>query len=176
MRIFDVTENTKFRKHNTGRYCVDCKHELNDTIIHFGEKLRNGLPYNWDEAREAVKQADIILCLGSSLKVLKHYTWLWPKNLKKSVQLCILNIQWTPKDRFAKLKINAYCDVALKLVAKNLGIDDIDEYSVDRDPLLALATHLSDEESRALKKPTIGSTCPVDNLNTNSWYSRGSKQ
>jgi NAD-dependent deacetylase sirtuin 7 len=173
VRQFDVTENTKFRKHTTNRYCRDCKQELSDTIIHFGEKL---LPYNWDEARDAVKKADCIICLGSSLKVLQHYTWLWPKDLKKSVQLCILNIQWTSKDKFAKLKINAYCDDAMKLVAKHLNIVDVKEYQEDRDPLIATATQLDEEELKALKKPTIQSSCQVESSNSNNWYIRSFKK
>jgi NAD-dependent SIR2 family protein deacetylase len=62
-----------------GRYCKNCKkstnsnnnnesnenrYQLRDSIIHFGEKLRNGFPYNWEKALETIKQADLIICLG----------------------------------------------------------------------------------------------------------------
>lgn len=69
VRLFDVTERTGVRRHRTGRHCHQCNGELNDTIVHFGEKGDHGPPHNWEEAAEAVDRADVILCLGSSLKV-----------------------------------------------------------------------------------------------------------
>ena len=70
LRLFDVTERTGVRKHQTGRHCKSCGQELRDSIVHFGERSP-GLesPYNWEEAAQAADQADLILCIGSSLKV-----------------------------------------------------------------------------------------------------------
>lgn len=69
IRLFDVTERTGMRRHRTGRMCHSCGEGLRDTIIHFGEKAPFTSPYNWEEAAEAVDEADLVLCLGSSLKV-----------------------------------------------------------------------------------------------------------
>ena len=161
LRLFDVTEKSTFRKHVTGRFCDKCKNDdsnggsLRDSIIHFGEKLRNGSPYNWDTAKELVKNSDLIVCLGSSLKVLKHYQCLWPK--KKSIY--IVNIQWTPKDKQAKLKIHGYCDQVMTNVFNYLQPYypslKVNDYSPKFDPLLKIAVKLNKEELSTTTKSML---------------------
>ena len=73
-RLFDVTENTGLRRHCTGRTCHGCNGKLSDTIVHFGEKRELSFPQNWKAAFEHAKKADMILCLGSSLKVSRFET------------------------------------------------------------------------------------------------------
>lgn len=73
IRLFDVTEKTGVRRHTTGRRCRTCGSLLTDTIVHFGEKGKIKSPYRWKEAVRAAKNADLILCLGSSLKVSLFY-------------------------------------------------------------------------------------------------------
>jgi NAD-dependent deacetylase sirtuin 7 len=188
IRLFDVTQNSRFRKHNTGRLCTICQTtELNDSIIHFGEKLKPFLPYNLELAEEAVGNADTILCIGSSLKVLKHYKWLWPsdKNGNKK-NLYIINIQWTPKDKFANLKINGYCDQVLEKVVYFLNKDfnlviDYNEYVKSNDPLLNIAKLLTDPvEIKNLEEKKMvndNDDRAVASCSTkNSWYNQSFKK
>ena len=63
-------------------------------------------------------------------KVLKKYPCLWHnhKPAAKRAKLYIVNLQWTPKDDSAVLKINGRCDDVMKLVMEQLGLD-VDPYS-----------------------------------------------
>lgn len=167
VRLFDVTEKTSFRKHLTGRYCKYCpESELQDSIIHFGEKLRNGMPYNWENASKSVKDADLIICLGTSLKVLKHYNCLWPKT---KADLYIVNIQWTLKDKKAKLKINGYCDQVLKMVVDNLNTKfetslKVPNYEKNYDPIFEIAIKLEENEYNSTKKSIMSKNFLSNNI------------
>ena len=209
LREFDVTEHTAFRRHTTGRYCDTCivadsgkkddaakcvesRIQLRDSIVHFGEKLRNGSPYNWHTARDTLKQTDLIVCLGTSLKVLKHYACLWPK--KQSVRLFIVNIQWTPKDKQATLKINGYCDQVLSMVVEHMNSlmaanqkIEVRDYSLASDPVLRDAIKLNENELTTTSKRFLSDRMnqrngTSDNASDqavsssgNSWYTRSFK-
>lgn len=138
---------------------VNCR----DSIIHFGERLRNGDTYNWDRATEQVRNAELIICLGTSLKVLKHYKCLWPKRSKGMQNMYIVNIQWTPKDKQAKMKINAYCDDVMQLLIENLNKHHaysikVGTYSIANDPLFDLAQALDEHELNTTKKNILSKT------------------
>lgn len=131
-RTFDVTEKTGLRRHETGRKCHYCPPEtgkLIDTIVHFGEKGKLIHPLNWKSAADCAEKADLIICIGSSLKILRKYACLWPKN-KKKFKLVIINLQWTPKDSQAAIKINAKCDLVMRKIMPllNISVDSYQKY------------------------------------------------
>ncbi|XP_008574514.1 PREDICTED: NAD-dependent protein deacetylase sirtuin-7 isoform X2 [Galeopterus variegatus] len=143
VRVFDVTERTALHRHQTGRTCHKCGTQLRDTIVHFGERGTLGQPLNWEAATEAASKADTILCLGSSLKVLKKYPRLWcmTKPPSRRPRLYIVNLQWTPKDDWAALKLHGKCDDVMQLLMDELGLE-IPIYNRWQDPIFSLATPL----------------------------------
>ncbi|XP_014894193.1 NAD-dependent protein deacetylase sirtuin-7 [Poecilia latipinna] len=156
VRLFDVTERTSLHRHGTGRRCSHCGSELRDTIVHFGERGTLEQPLNWKGAAEAANEADVILCLGSSLKVLKKYACLWSMSrpANKRPKLYIVNLQWTPKDDLAVLKIHGKCDDVMSLLMEELNIQ-IPEYDRAEDPIFKLATPLRPEEVQSHNREVL---------------------
>ncbi|XP_077490534.1 sirtuin 7 [Amblyomma americanum] len=146
-RLFDVTERTALRRHRTGRQCQACSADLVDTIVHFGETGRLRWPLNWKGAGRAADRCDAILCLGTSLKVLRRYRCLWglDRPARDRPKLFIVNLQWTPKDDSAVLKINGRCDDVMRAVMEHLQLA-VPEYERHKDPLWRLHTPVRAKE------------------------------
>ncbi|XP_049948475.1 uncharacterized protein LOC126456762 isoform X1 [Schistocerca serialis cubense] len=155
-RLFDVTERTARFSHRTMRRCYACCRPLVDTIVHFGETGKLKWPINWSGACQAAEKADVILCMGSSLKVLKRYRRLWRMDqpAKRRPKLYIVNLQWTPKDDQAVLKISGKCDEVMKKVMEYLELS-IPVYSKDRDPIFGHFTPLHPAEKHTTSKSCL---------------------
>jgi len=96
-----------FDNHITGRQCDDCGGNLLDSIINFGESLPA-------EAIESAKiqtsKADLCLSLGSSLQVRPAMLFPMAIGQKQNSDLAIINLQPTPLDKIAKIRIWAKVD------------------------------------------------------------------
>jgi NAD-dependent SIR2 family protein deacetylase len=126
-------EKTYYRKFNvsrqrsdhlTGRFCDDCQGELKDTVVGFGENLPEAA---YTSAVKYSKQADVTLVMGTSMRV-KPSCDLPYIAKKRGGHMIIVNLQQTPFDDRASLRIGAECDVVMKLLLQELG-QDIPQYT-----------------------------------------------
>lgn len=121
-RDYKVRNNPEVHNHKTGRKCLitSCRGELVDTIINFNENL---CEEELDKAFDHSAKADLILCLGSSLRV-SPASDLPLETLKNGGKIVIVNLQKTPYHDIASLNIHGKIENVIdKLVSKiNLQI------------------------------------------------------
>jgi NAD-dependent deacetylase sirtuin 7 len=152
LRHFHVTQSSSYHHHDTERACgaKRCKGAcLRDTIVYFGEKLDDA---TLERARAESEEADVAIFLGTSLRVLQHYKFIWAQQRGRRKQIVIVNLQWTPKDKVADLKINGRCDAVLARLLATLRLKP-PPYSLKDDPIARL-------EKAAGGRPDSGAAAP----------------
>jgi len=118
LRDFKTRVAQSTTAHLTGRKCYVCDGNLADTIINFGENLPEK-PMNL--AFVNAKKSDLHLVLGSSLTV-SPANQMPEDTVSNGGKLVICNLQKTPHDKLAHLRIYAKTDDLMKLVMEKLEI------------------------------------------------------
>ena len=129
LRDYETRSNGDVHRHETGRRCDngECGGELCDSIINFGENLRE------EVVRAAFLEADmadLCLVLGSSLRVTPAaYV---PRDVKRhGGKLVIVNLQRTPYDQTADLVIHSFCDQVMIMLMSKLKLE-IPQFTLKR--------------------------------------------
>ena len=81
------------------------------------------------------------------------------KPANKRPTLCIVNLQWTPKDQYSRLKINGKCDNVMSDIMSQLGLS-IPPYERHKDPIFRISTPLHSSET--LSKTTSDLAFPSE--------------
>jgi NAD-dependent SIR2 family protein deacetylase len=144
MRDFHVRNSKATHEHKTGRKCDDpkCKGDLKDTIINFGENLREEI-LNMGFAHGS--EADLMVCVGSSMRV-NPAAEMAGLTAQRGKNLVIINLMKTPLDQYASLVINGKCQVVFELLMKKLQIE-IPAWNITRSAKIALTKNVQGKES-----------------------------
>ncbi|EFC37587.1 silent information regulator family protein [Naegleria gruberi] len=118
LRTFRCRNAEHVHDHKTGRMCEHCGHELEDSIINFGENLPED---QLDRAELNAKKADLAIVLGTSLRVSPACD-LPEMCLKKGGKMVIVNLQKTPKDKKSSLRIFAKTDDVINGIMERLSL------------------------------------------------------
>ncbi len=120
LRDYRVRTAQKVHEHKTGRKC-QCGGDLEDSIINFGENLPEKA---MNEGFAHSYEADLCLCMGSSLRVTPaaNMPEIVGKNKKNKKNLVIVNLQKTPLDNLATMVIHAFTDTVMEKLMEKLKI------------------------------------------------------
>ncbi|KAJ5161649.1 DHS-like NAD/FAD-binding domain-containing protein [Penicillium capsulatum] len=105
--------------HRTTRKCARCGGGLYDTIINFGESLPSRA---MDLAQKHAEMTDLCLVLGSSLTVTPANSFPEFVGRRKGAKLAICNLQVTPIDQLADLRIFSEADMLMTKVMEQLNL------------------------------------------------------
>ena len=163
LRGFDVTGKSAYHRHATERTCEakGCDGStLRDTIVYFGERLH---PPTLEAAQHHSLEADLAIFIGSSLKVLQAYPYIWqqPPKPRPRKRFVIINLQPTPKDRIADLRIHARCDAALTMLLESMRLS-VPAYAPGRDCVRKLAPAPPQQAPPAAQPPQGGVTAKTE--------------
>lgn len=105
--------------HFTGRMCI-CGGPLCDSIINFGENLSEKAI---EDGFHHGQQADVLCAMGASLTVSPSNEMVAACKKKRGAKLIIINLQKTPYDDIADLRIFHKTDEVWKRVMAHLGYE-----------------------------------------------------
>lgn len=105
--------------HRTGRKCAVCGGILLDSIINFGEDLPEA---DFQRAYDHAEKSDVFIVLGSSLTVTPANEIPIIPGRKRAPILAICNLQKTPVDRLADLRVFSKSDDLIVRVMQKLDI------------------------------------------------------
>ncbi len=118
-RDYKVRNNSNVHDHKTGRKCFECKSYLIDSIINFNENLKEeNIDRAWDEAQKS----DLMLCLGSSLRITPAADLPY-ETLKNGGKIVIVNLQKTPLNVDASLCIYAKIEDVIERLMVIMNIE-----------------------------------------------------
>lgn len=121
MRDFRVRSAQKCKEHKTGRKCDNksCGGDLKDTIINFGENLN---PQILEDGFNHGACADVMLCLGSSLRV-NPACEMVGETARHGGKVVIVNLQKTPYDDVAAMVVHSKIEDFMQMVMDELNIE-----------------------------------------------------
>lgn len=122
-RDFDVG-TISFQK--TGRNC-ECGEPLYDTLLDWDDELPED---EMNNAQDQLEKSDLIICLGTSLRVQPANELPFITLENKEGKMIICTLQKTPIDEYAVVKINCYVDDLMKYIIQELQIE-IPIYKLD---------------------------------------------
>ncbi|KAK3375536.1 NAD-dependent deacetylase sirtuin-7 [Lasiosphaeria ovina] len=135
-----ATYEVTVHDHRTGRNCALCGGVLLDSIVNFGEQLPAD-PFK--RARAHAKKADLCLALGSSLTVTPANEIPeavgQPLARRAGAMLAICNLQSTPLDDLASLRVYARTDELMVRIMEKLALP-IPAFVLRRRLIVELAT------------------------------------
>ena len=105
--------------HRTGRKCAICGGTLLDSIINFGEDLPQ---VDFECAHANAEKSDVFLVLGSSLTVTPANEIPTIPGRKRAPFLAICNLQKTPVDGLADLRVFSKSDDLMTRIMAKLDI------------------------------------------------------
>lgn len=103
----------------TGRKCELCKGDLRDTLLDWEDELPDE---DYKRAVEECETADMVICLGTSLRIQPAGSLPTLAN-----KFAIVNLQETPYDSEACLIIRARVDEVMQKLMENLGYPEWDK-------------------------------------------------
>jgi NAD-dependent SIR2 family protein deacetylase len=125
-RVYDVGDTVvKTRDHLTYRFCTWCKGKLQDTIVHFSENYHE--EHTQIISLHHAYRADLVIVLGTSMLVQPNATYPEVVLRKPNSNMVIVNLQKTPYDHLAGVRLFCTTDCFMELLMKQLNIKQWDQ-------------------------------------------------